>query len=362
MGAKTSYLEGTTMQSVADIIVQTNISVKEALQKIDESSKQILLVIDNDGRLLGTLNDGDIRRGLLKGASLDSIIESIYFRNPAVANINDTKESIIRLATAKKIHQIPIVDANNKPIGLETLDRLISKQTKTTPVVLMAGGLGTRLGELTKSTPKPMLPVGNKPILETIIENFATYGYVNFIISVNYLSNIIEEYFGDGKKFGVNITYIHENQRMGTAGALTFMRHLLKEPFFVMNADLLTNINFEHFHNFHLSQKTIATMGVRNYDFQIPYGVVNINNGEIISISEKPKYNFSVSAGIYMLSPEALNFIPDEQFFDMPSLFELIIASGQTPVSFPIHDYWLDVGRLNDYEQANSEFDRYFDV
>lgn len=350
------------MQSVNDIIAFSTISIKEALAQIDKSSKQILLVINDDGRLIGTLNDGDIRRGLLRGIGLDESIASIYFKTPAIANINDTKESMIRLATAKKILQIPVVDADGKPVGLETLDRLISKQTKSNFVVLMAGGLGSRLGELTKSTPKPMLPVGTKPLLETIIENFAQHGYINFIISVNYLSNIIEEYFGDGKKFGVNITYIHESKRLGTAGALSLMRDLLKEPFFVMNGDLLTNINFEHFHNFHLSQKTVATMGVRSYEFQVPYGVVNIDNGEIKSIVEKPKQSFFVSGGIYMLSPQVLEFIPDDEFFDMPTLFELLIASGKNAVSFPIHDYWLDVGRVDDYKQANSEFDKAFDA
>jgi len=361
MGTEIPYLEREKlMQSITDITVLSTITVREALKIIDESSKQILLVVDNSGKLVGTLNDGDIRRGLLKGVELGSAIDSIYFKNPAVANINDTKESIIRLATGKKIHQIPVVDADGRPIGLETLDRLISKQSKTNPVVLMAGGLGTRLGELTKATPKPMLPVGNKPILETIIENFAQYGYTNFIISVNYLSQIIEEYFGDGSRFGVSIVYVHEKKRMGTAGALSLMREYLKEPFFVMNSDLITNINFEHFHNFHLSQKTIATMGVRSYDFQVPYGVVNINNGEILSISEKPTYSFFVSGGVYMFSPDVLKLIPDDEFFDMPTLFELIIAQGSTTVSFPIHEYWLDVGRVNDYEQANNEYSKVF--
>jgi dTDP-glucose pyrophosphorylase len=361
MGTKIPDLEREElMQSITDITVLSTITIKEALKIIDESSKQILLVVDETGKLVGTLNDGDIRRGLLKGAELANTIDNIYFKNPAVANINDTKESIIRLATGKKIHQIPVVDTDGRPIGLETLDRLISKQTKTTPVVLMAGGLGTRLGELTKATPKPMLHVGNKPILETIIENFAQYGYTNFIISVNYLYKVIEEYFGDGSRFGVSITYIHENKRMGTAGALSLMKEHLKEPFFVMNSDLITNVNFEHFHNFHLSQKTIATMGVRNYEFQVPYGVVNLNNGEIVSISEKPVYNYFVSGGIYMLSPEILKFIPDNEFFDMPTLFEQMIENKNTLVSFPIHDYWLDVGRVNDYEQANSEYSKVF--
>lgn len=348
------------MQSILDITVKADITIRKALENLDNSSKQILLVIDDSGKLIGTVNDGDIRRGLLKGVSLDDTIYTIYFKEPTVANVNDSKESIIRIASAKRIHQIPVVDHNGNLVGLEILDELISEQTKSNPVVLMAGGLGTRLGELTKSTPKPMLHVGNKPILETIIENFCKYGYTNFIISVNYLSHVIEEYFGDGSKFGVNIRYIHETKRMGTAGALSLIRDFLHEPFFVMNGDLLTNVNFEHLHNFHVAQQAMGTMGVREYDVQVPYGVVNIDNGKISSIIEKPIHKFFISAGVYMLSPKALELVPDDDFFDMPSLFESIISKGGTATSFPLHEYWLDIGRISDYEQANHEFQKVF--
>lgn len=357
MGTKIPYLErNPLMQSVQDITVKPTITIREALVLIDKSSKQILLVVDDHGKLIGTIGDGDIRRGLLKGYGLDDRIASIYFTKPTIANVNDSKESIIHLATTKKIHQIPIVDNDGNLVGLEILDELVSKQTKSNPVVLMAGGLGTRLGELTKTTPKPMLHVGNKPILETIIENFAKYGYTNFILSVNYLSHVIEEYFGDGSRLGVSISYVHEQKRLGTAGALSLIREKLSKPFFVMNGDLLTNVNFEHFHNFHLTHNALGTMGVREYDFQVPYGVVNIENGNIVSITEKPIHKFFVSAGIYMLSPKVLSMVPDNDFFDMPSLFDSIIANGDNTVSFPIHEYWLDIGRMHDYEQANSEY------
>lgn len=348
------------MLSIKDITVTPSITIREALKLIDQSSKQILLVTDNAGKLNGTVSDGDIRRALLKGYDLDAAIADIYFANPTFATINDDRAHIIRLATAKKIHQIPIVDDHGNLVGLETLDDLISSQTCSNPVVLMAGGLGTRLGELTKETPKPMLHVGNKPILETIIENFAKYGYTSFIISVNYLSHVIENYFGDGSQLGVSIRYVHEEKRLGTAGALSLMRDFLREPFFVMNADLLTNVNFEHLHSFHLSNNAIGTMAVRDYEFQIPYGVVNISDNKILSISEKPIQRFFVSAGIYMLSPEALSFVPDAEFFDMPSLFEKMIKAGAIASSFPIHEYWLDIGRLNDYERANDEYRKIF--
>jgi dTDP-glucose pyrophosphorylase len=348
------------MKKIDQIKLGMNSTVKEALRVIDNGAMQIAVVVDNDGRLLGTLTDGNIRRGLLNGLSINSTIENIFFKTPTVAKISDTKDEILQKALSKKLHQIPIVDDANKVLGIVEIDELFRPKLKNNKVVLMAGGLGSRLGELTKTTPKPMLHVGNKPILQTIIESFVKYGYVNIVVSVNYLSHIIEEYFGNGSAFGVSIEYVHEQERMGTAGALGLMRDLLSEPFFVMNGDLLTNINFEHLHDFHISQSAFGTMGVREYDFQVPYGVVNVEDGKIKSITEKPIHKYLVSAGIYMLSPEILSFVPQGQFFDMPSLFEKIIANGHCASSFPICDYWLDIGRINDYDRANREYNEVF--
>jgi len=233
---------------------------------------------------------------------------------------------------------------------------LIQPQRRSNKVVLMAGGLGTRLSPLTDSTPKPMLHVGNKPILETIIDRFSACGYGEIILSVKYKSHLIEEYFKDGAAFGVNIEYVHEEKRMGTAGALSLMSKRLDEPFFVMNADLLTSVNFENLHNYHLSQHAVATMGVREYDFQVPYGVVNVKDNYILSIEEKPIHKFFVSAGIYMFCPSILDYVPQDKFFDMPSLFSTLIAENLKTVSFPIREYWLDIGRMSDYERANLEY------
>jgi dTDP-glucose pyrophosphorylase len=348
------------MKTIEHIKLTPTSTIREALKVIDSGAMQIAVVVGNKNQLLGTLTDGDIRRGLLNGLSIESSIEDIFFKKPTVAKVSDTNEEILQKALTKKLHQIPILDEANRVLGIVEIDELIKPKAKNNKVVLMAGGLGTRLGELTKTTPKPMLHVGNKPILQTIIENFAKYGYTNIIISVNYLSHVIENYFGDGRTFGVSIEYIHEKERMGTAGALSLMQDLLKDPFFVMNGDLLTNVNFEHLHDFHLSQKATGTMGVREYDFQVPYGVVNIEEGRVKSIIEKPVHKFFVSAGIYMLSPEALSLIPSGEFFDMPSLFEKIIDKNDKASSFPIHEYWLDIGRMNDYERANSEYHEVF--
>ncbi len=350
------------MKNYKNILLKPTSTIKEALRTIDSGTMQIALVVDENEKLLGTLTDGDIRRGLLDNLSLDDSIESIIFTTPTVCHIEDTKEKILEIALSKTIHQIPIVDNDGKIVGIEEVDELLKPKTKINKVVLMVGGLGTRLRPLTEHTPKPMLKVGNKPILETIILNFKKYGFVNIVLCVSYKSEIIEEYFKDGTEFGVNIEYIHEDKRMGTAGALSLIRNSLTESFFVMNGDLLTNINFEHMMEYHTSNKSIATMGVREYDFQVPYGVVNIDNKNILSIEEKPVHKFFVSGGVYVLSNKVLDFIPDDEFYDMPTLFEKIIEKKLKSISFPIHEYWLDIGRIEEFEKANNEFHEVFNV
>lgn len=349
------------MNSYKKVLISPAVTIRRALEIIDSGSMKIALVADENQKLLGTLTDGDVRRAILSGKVLDDSIETIYFRNPTTCGINDSKEKILQLAVAHKLYQIPVVDGDGHVVGIAEVDELLKPVDRSNKVVLMAGGLGTRLSPLTDSIPKPMLHVGNKPILETIIENFAKYGYRDIILSVSYKSHVIEEHFGDGSTFGVKIDYIHEAKRMGTAGALSLISDKLSESFFVMNADLLTNVNFEHLHEYHESHNALATMAVREYDFQVPYGVVNIVDSLITSIEEKPTHKFYVSAGIYMLNPQSLEFIPNDELFDMPSLFESLIAKGKKTMSFPIREYWLDIGRMSDYEKANSEYSEVFE-
>ena len=348
------------MKSFESIRLAINSTIKDALKIIDTGGMQIALVLDDENKLIGTVTDGDIRRGILKGLTLDDGIESIIFRTPTVCSVNDTKEDILKIAVAKKLYQIPIVDLDGVLVGIDEVDELLKPAEHSNKVILMVGGMGTRLRPLTNDRPKPLLEVGNKPILETIIANFAKYGFKNIILSVNYKSQMIEDYFGDGSKFGVTIDYVHENKRMGTAGALSLMREQLTEPFFVMNGDLLTNVNFEHMLEYHLSNQAAATMGVREYDFQVPYGVVNIEGHQITSIEEKPVHKFFVSGGMYILDTDVLSTIPDDVFYDMPTLFEKLIANKQKAISFPIREYWLDIGRMSDFEQANNEYHEVF--
>ena len=350
------------MNNIDKIKLTSTATIKEALQIIDQGAVKFALVVKEDNYLLGTITDGDIRRAILDGKTLEEGIENIYFKTPTTVSLHSTKEEIINICTSRKIYQIPVLDAEGRVVDIKILDELLKPKRHTNKVVLMVGGLGTRLRPLTEITPKPMLPVGGKPILQTIVEKFASYGFVNVVMCIGYKSHIIQDFFGDGSKFGVNIEYILEDKRMGTAGALSLLseKQKPKEPFFVMNGDLLTNVNFESMLEFHLSQNAKATMCVREYDFQVPYGVVNIEKGKITSIVEKPVHKFFVSAGIYMLEPSTIEMIPKDMFYDMPTLFEVMIKEHDKTVSFPIREYWLDIGRIDEYEKANREYNEVF--
>jgi len=348
------------MKNIDYLSISENKTIKEALKIIDNGAIRIALVIDENNKLLGTLSDGDIRRGLLKNYNLEDSIKDLYFKTPITALYSESKENIIQKAIKNQVYQIPIVDENNNLVDIVNLATLLNITKKRNRVVLMAGGLGTRLRPLTEDTPKPMLKVGNKPILETIIKNFASHGFVNITISLNYKGEMIREYFKDGSDFGVNIDYIEENTRLGTAGALSLLVDIPNEPFFVMNADLLTDVNFSNLLDFHCLGNANATMCLREYEYQIPYGVVETDGSIINSIVEKPIKKFFVNAGIYVLSPNVFEFIPKNEFFDMPTLFNNLIEKQKKVLSFPIHEYWLDIGRMSDFEQAQSEYFRVF--
>lgn len=350
------------MTNIEKVRLKIDSTIKDSLEMIDSGAIKIALVLDDKDKLLGTISDGDIRRAILNGKTLNESIKSVYNKTPIVGSINDSKEDIINICTSKKIYQIPIIDDSNRIVKIDILDELLKPKKFENKVILMVGGLGTRLRPLTENTPKPMLKVGGKPILQTIVEKFASYGFTDVIMCIGYKSHIIQDFFGDGSSFGANIEYVLEEDRMGTAGALSLLNEIQKpkEPFFVMNGDLLTNVNFEHLLDFHLKSMGKATMCVREYDIQVPYGVVNIEDGKILKIEEKPVHKFFVSAGIYMLNPECIDLIPHTKFYDMPTLFEKIIANGNIANSFPLREYWLDIGRLEEYKKANEEYHEVF--
>lgn len=348
------------MNSWDPVLVTSDKSIREAAQVLDRSGMQIVLVVDDTGRLQGTITDGDIRRGILKSLALDDSVSKIMNPAPTVARIEDTRESILALMQRKQLHQIPVVDQGRKVVGLETLDALIQAQQRPNRVVLMAGGLGSRLRPLTDECPKPMLKVGTKPLLETILENFVEHGFRRFSVSVNYMADVVQGYFGDGSRWGVEIDYLQETRQLGTAGALGLLPKNLSDPLLVMNGDVLTKVNFSHLLDFHTSHRADGTMCVREYEFQVPYGVVNLEGHRLSSIAEKPVQRFFVNAGIYVLEPEALEFIPENARFDMTSLFERLIELRQETAVFPIREYWLDIGQMADYDRANGEFPHVF--
>ena len=348
------------MKDIEKIKIVATSTIGKALSVIDSGAVKIALVVDTDNKLLGTLSDGDIRRGLLRKKTLNDTIEDVYFKSPTTAKKGSSREDLLRLCSINQIGQVPIIDDDWKVIDLFVIDDELSKKQRENNVVLMVGGLGTRLRPLTENTPKPMLYIGGKPILQTIVKGFVDSGFTNITMCLGYKSNVIKNYFKDGSDFGANIEYIVEEKRMGTAGALTLLDKKLNKPFFVMNGDLLTNVNFENMLDFHEFNDSKATMCIREYDIKVPYGVVNLNNEKITAIEEKPIHSFFVNAGIYILEPECIDSIPDNEFYDMPSLFEELIKNNRKIISFPLKEYWLDIGRVADYEKAKVEYNYIF--
>ncbi len=341
-------------------LISPSTSIIEAMRLIDKIALQILLVTDADKTLLGTITDGDIRRAILKGGSMEDPIINVMNSRPTTFSMDENVEDMLIAMRLLKISKVPVVDNKNRVVNLEILDELLHPTLKDNPVVIMAGGLGSRLGSLTRDCPKPLLHVGEQPVLQTILENFLVYGFHNFYFSVNYKGEMIEDYFGDGKRWNVNIRYIHENKRMGTAGPLSLLPEKPETPFFVMNGDILTKINFLQLLDFHTEQRAAATMCAFKYDMQIPYGVLEVKKHRLVEINEKPVQSFFVNAGIYVLEPETLCHIPADTFFDMPSLYETLIETKQEAAVFPLREYWLDIGHMSDFERAQGDFNEVF--
>jgi dTDP-glucose pyrophosphorylase len=344
------------MKNWKNTLVPPSAAIRQVIKTIDDSSAQIAMVVDAAGMLLGTVTDGDIRRGILRGVSLDDPVERVMNTAPSVAHMDQGRDDLLLSMRQRQLHRLPVVDEVGRVVGLEFLEELIQPTRQDNWVVLMAGGLGSRLRPLTDECPKPMLKVGNKPLLETIVESFVDSGFHRFYLSVNYMADMIRDHFGDGSRWGVEIRYLEEDRRLGTAGALSLLPERPSAPIIVMNGDVLTKVNFRQLLDFHGDHKAMATMCVREYDFQVPYGVVRIDGHRVLTIDEKPVQRFFVNAGIYVLAPDALEAIPRGEFFDMPTLFEKLIGQGGEAAVFPVREYWLDIGHLADYERANGEF------
>jgi len=337
-------------------LIRPEQSIRAALQTINDSALQIALVVDDKMKLLGTVTDGDVRRGILRGLSLEHPVKDVMNSNPVVVTDDKSQEDIIALMRHKKLRHIPVVDKYGRLVELFMLEELMYPSVKENPVIIMVGGMGTRLRPLTETIPKPMLDVGGKPLLETIIRNVSQYGFRNFYLAVNYKKEMIMDYFGDGERFGVNINYLEEERPLGTAGALSLLPQKPTQPFIVMNGDLLTKVHFAQLLDFHLEHQAIATMCVRGYEYQVPYGVVKFENYRFQSIEEKPVHRYFVNAGIYVLDPLALEWIPAQSFVDMPDLFQTLATTSHYVAVFPVREYWLDIGRMDDYMRAQEEY------
>ena len=341
------------MQNLKDITLKESSSIKDALKVIGHNNLRIALVLGKNKTLKGIVTDADIRHGLLSNLTIDDNVKFIMKQDPITANEDTPLEQIITLASRHNIYEIPILNKKNQVIRVESVAKIIISKTNLNEVVIMAGGLGSRLAPLTNETPKPMLKVGTKPILQTIIERLIKQNFCNFTICINYKGEVIRNYFGDGKKFGANIKYIQEHTRLGTAGALSLIKQKQELP---MNADIITDLDFKAMLEFHTQNKSIATMGVREFEQTIPYGVIESKESKITKISEKPTNKFFINAGIYILDPSCINFVPNDEFFDMPTLFTTLIKKRKKVMQFEIEEYWIDIGRRNEYERANLEF------
>ncbi|MBF0098169.1 MAG: nucleotidyltransferase family protein [Magnetococcales bacterium] len=347
-------------RSWRSVLVRPEATILETIQVIDQGAMRVALVVDDGGRLLGVVTDGNIRRGLLNQIGLQEAVSRVMNAQPITVQVTDSREQVLALMNAREIEHLPVLDAQGRLVGLELLQELTLPTVKENWVVLMAGGLGSRLGAMTQECPKPLLRVGPKPILEGILENFLQYGFRRFYLSVNYKKQMIQAYFGNGAAWGAEIRYLEEKQRLGTAGSLSLLPEVPQQPFFVMNGDLLTRIHFQHILDFHQTHQAQATLCVRRVEQTIPFGVVEMAQHRLLAIEEKPTHHYFVNAGIYVLDPQVLPLIAADHYLDMPDLFRKVMAEGMTATAFPFLDYWMDIGQMSDYDRARQEYEQIF--
>ncbi len=336
-------------------ILPANSSIEQAVRNLDQVAIKIVLVVNEKGELEGTISDGDIRRGLLKGLDLKSPIANVIHRNALVVPPEMGREMVMQLMVANKIQQIPVVNEHRHIVGLHLWDEITTVTVRSNMMVIMAGGLGTRLRPQTENCPKPLLPVAGKPILEHIIERAKLEGFSNFVLAIHYLGHMIEEHFGNGESQGVRIDYLREQSPLGTAGALGLINPRPEDAFVVTNGDIITDIHYGELLDFHIRYDAAATMAVRVHEWQHPFGVVQTQGVKIVGFEEKPVARSHINAGVYALNPEALSLLSADAYCNMPTLFERLQAKNKRTVAYPMHEPWLDVGRPDDLIRANVE-------
>jgi dTDP-glucose pyrophosphorylase/CBS domain-containing protein len=339
------------------VVFLTN-TIRETMAVIDKGVKGIALVIDDDRRLLGTITDGDVRRAILASVDLNEGVGTLLKakRNsahgvPVTAPIGLESEALLLLMRDHNLRQIPLLDGNQRVVGLSTIDQLIPSDELSLQALIMAGGYGTRLRPLTDEMPKPMLPVGDRPLLELIVQQLRDAGIRRVSLATHYKGEIISNHFKDGQGFGVEINYVLEDQPLGTAGALGLLGQS-DEPILLINGDILTRVDFRAMLNFHREHEADLTVGVRQYEFSVPYGVVKTDGVAVTGISEKPILREFINAGIYLLNPSVQRLIPNGESYDIPDLIDLLVGQKGRVVCFPITEYWLDIGKSDHYDQA----------
>lgn len=347
------------MEDWKKTFISPEATVKESVQKINTAGKQIALVVDNEtNQLIGTVTDGDIRRAILRDIPFESPVTVVMNSNPKVAKWNMTDEELHEYIMQLGIRHLPIVNEVGEIVGLKILDEFYEKEANQHNVLILAGGLGSRLGELTKNCPKPMMKIDEMPLLEINIRRLKGQGFRNFFISVNYLSDVIEEHFGDGSLLGVKINYLKESERLGTAGPISLLPNISEEPFLVLNGDLLTNLNFSDLMYFHKANSHDMTICVRKHEYVIPYGVLDLEGSSVLKIQEKPSYTKFINAGIYIMNHNVLDLISKNEYFGMNDLLNKAVNNGLNVECYSIKEYWRDIGTPDDLELARSEYSK----
>lgn len=345
------------MIDITNLTVRPEVSIREALMRLDRSRLQVVFVEDANGRLIGAVSDGDIRRGLLAGAGLDDRVSRVMNGSPATVGPTATQDDVEAMKSTRGIRIVAVVDADGRMVDVVGEGERISTPL-TTPVVLMAGGRGQRLYPITKDIPKPLVPVGDAPMIDIILGRLRDQGFRRVHVSVNHLGHLIEEHLGDGERYGLSISYLHETTPLGTAGALAQLRDVARSEFVVMNSDLLTEVDLRRMLDFHRRTDAVATIGVREYGFEIPFGVVRREGDRVTGLAEKPHHRELVSAGIYVLEPVAFSSLEIDEYCDMPTLLSRLIAEERRVGAFEIHEEWIDVGRPEDLERARRARER----
>lgn len=357
--------ESNKLQNSDDLFVKQTDSIRDAMTRIDRSARGIVFVVDEDRHLENTVTDGDIRRAILAGLGLDASIAKLLRtgmkatgRQPVTASFESTREEQLAIMAKMKVRQLPLIDGHGKVAGVAVFkaEDATEKKVEELPVqaVIMAGGFGTRLRPFTDNLPKPMLPIGGRPLMERTIERLHQSGINRINITTHYLPEKITEHFGTGKRFGVELNYVSEDEPLGTAGSLGLVGDV-EEPLLVMNGDILTRVDYKELLDFHRENKADLTVGVRQYDFKVPYGVVEASDGIVRMLREKPSYNFLVNAGIYLLEPSVRKLIPPDVRFDMTDLIDQLLANDGVVASFPIVEYWVDIGQHDDLKRAQND-------